>query len=206
MSSAAISVVSYGVCNVGSIVNMLKRIGAAAETASTPEAVRSAAKVILPGIGAFDNGMKALRDLDLVEPLKERARAGVPLLGICLGMQLLGDSSEEGTASGLGLLHGRCIRFRFTSGLPLRVPHMGWNVVSQRTENALLDGLDSDARFYFVHSYHLACADPNDVLGTSNYGIEFAAMVHRGNIWGVQFHPEKSHRYGMTLLRNFWRM
>jgi glutamine amidotransferase len=201
-----ISVVSYGVCNVGSILNMLKKIGADAEPVSTPDGLRRATKIILPGIGAFDNGVKALRDLALSEPLIERAGAGVPVLGICLGMQLLGNSSEEGTLPGLGLLTGRCVRLRSSEVPPLRVPHMGWNEITWRADSALLDGLSAEARFYFVHSYHLACAEPRDILATTHYGVEFAAMVHRDNVWGAQFHPEKSHRYGMTLLRNFARL
>lgn len=204
--SAAIGVVSYGVCNVGSILNMLRKIGAAAEAVSTPEGVRGAARLILPGIGSFDSGMKALADLHLIGPLTERARSGVPLLGICLGMQLLGQGSEEGTAAGLGLIHGRCVRFQSNGDRQLKVPHMGWNEVLPRADSALLVGLGDNARFYFVHSYHLACAEPSDILATTRYGVEFAAIVHRGNVWGAQFHPEKSHRYGMTLLRNFSRL
>lgn len=199
-----IAVVSYGVCNVGSILNMLRRIGAPAEPVSTPEALAAADKILLPGIGAFDNGMTALRTLGLAEVLQQRiVEAKVPALGICLGMQLLGDSSEEGTLPGLGVIGGRCVKIRATGERPLKVPHMGWNVLQPRRESALLADLDARARFYFVHSYYLACADPADVLATTPYGTDITAMIHRDNVWGAQFHPEKSHRYGMTLLRNF---
>jgi imidazole glycerol-phosphate synthase subunit HisH len=202
-----IAVVSYGVSNVGSILNMLKKIGAPASAVSTPSEIERAEKLILPGIGAFDNGMTALTDLGLVEPLKRRvALDGIPLLGICLGMQLLGSGSEEGVLPGLGLLHGCCVRFRPEGASPLRVPHMGWNALASRRESALLCGLDNGARFYFVHSYHLECERPADVLATARYGIEFTAMVQRDNVWGAQFHPEKSHRYGMTLLENFSKL
>jgi glutamine amidotransferase len=199
---SAISVVSYGVCNVGSILNMLKNIGTSAIAVSTPEAVRSADRIILPGIGSFDAGMKALTELNLIEPLIERARSGRPFLGICLGMQLLGEGSEEGHHPGLAVLPGRSVRFRVTDRL-LKIPHMGWNQVWPRTESPLLDGLNGEARFYFVHSYYLECAAASDVHAISRYGVEFASIVHRDNVWGAQFHPEKSHRYGMTLLRNF---
>lgn len=201
-----IAVVSYGVCNVGSILNMLKRIGAAAAAVSTPAEIEAADKIILPGIGAFDNGMSALDVLGLAEPLRVRVRRDrVPILGICLGMQLLGRRSEEGSLPGLALLDAECVRFR-PDGTPLKVPHMGWNVLAPRRESPLLARLDNGARFYFVHSYHLVCADRADVLATSSYGIDFTAMVQRENVWGAQFHPEKSHRYGMTLLGNFARL
>jgi len=202
-----IAVVSYGVSNVGSILNMLKKIGAPAVAVSTPAEIERAEKLILPGIGAFDNGMTALTDLGLVEPLKHRVgQDGIPLLGICLGMQLLGSGSEEGVLPGLGLVNGRSIRFRSGGVPPLRVPHMGWNALASHRESALLCGLDNGARFYFVHSYHFECQRPADVLATARYGIEFTAMVQRDNVWGAQFHPEKSHRYGMALLRNFAKL
>ena len=202
-----ISVVDYGVANLGSILNMLHKAGAQAEAVSTPDAIARAEKLILPGVGAFDHGMAALSERGLAEALKKRvACASVPLLGICLGMQLLGNSSEEGSLAGLGLIDGRCARFRFGDERPLKVPHMGWNVLAPKRASPLFKGLEENARFYFVHSYHLVCADASDVLATAHYGIEFTAVVQRGNVWGVQFHPEKSHRFGMTLLRNFAEM
>ena len=202
-----IAVVSYGVSNVGSILNMLKKIGAPAVAVSTPAEIERAEKLILPGIGAFDNGMTALSDIGLVEPLKRRGgRDGIPILGICLGMQLLGLASEEGVLPGLGLVKGRCVRFRPGGASSLKVPHMGWSSLAPRRDSALFCGLDHEARFYFVHSYHLECDGPADVLATAHYGIEFTAMVQRDNVWGAQFHPEKSHRYGMTLLNNFSKL
>lgn len=199
-----IAVVSYGVCNVGSILNMLKRIGAQAAPVSTPDGLEAATRIILPGIGAFDNGVDALTSLGLFEPLKRRATEDrVPLLGICLGMQLLGRSSEEGRREGLALLDACSVRFRPAGATPIRVPHMGWNHLAAAGDTPLLRNLDGNARFYFVHSYHLVCADRCDVLATARHGVDFTAMVHRGNVWGAQFHPEKSHRFGMTLLENF---
>jgi glutamine amidotransferase len=202
-----IAVISYGVCNVGSILSMLRRIGAPAAAVSTPAEIERAEKIILPGIGAFDNGMSALTELGLAEPLRRRVAVDrVPILGICLGLQLLGNGSEEGVLAGLGLLEARCVQLRGGERTPIKVPHMGWNVLASRRDSPLLADLDERARFYFVHSYHLVCTHPDDVLATVRYGTEFTAMIHRGNVWGAQFHPEKSHRYGMTLLRNFARL
>jgi glutamine amidotransferase len=202
-----IAVVTYGVSNVGSMFNMLEKIGVPATAASTPDEIARADKIILPGVGAFDHGMSTLVERGLAEALKKRVlRDGIPLLGVCLGMQLLGRGSEEGVLDGLGLVEGRCVRLRSESNSLLKVPHMGWNVLAQSRESPLFDQLDARARFYFVHSYHLVCADSADVLATARYGVEFTAMVQRANVWGAQFHPEKSHRYGMTLLRNFARL
>jgi glutamine amidotransferase len=199
-----ISVIDYGVANLGSMLNMLRKIGVKAQAASEPADLKSAEKIILPGVGAFDHGVEALTERGLTESLKQKVLAeSVPLLGICLGMQLLGNSSEEGELPGLGLIDARCERFRFPQGEQLKVPHMGWNLLASKCTNPLLDSLDENARFYFVHSYHLVCANPDDVLAHSTYGIDFTSMVNCGNVWGTQFHPEKSHRFGMTLLRNF---
>ncbi len=201
-----ISVVSYGVGNVGSIFSMLRKIGVSAVSASTPDEIAHAERIILPGVGAFDHGMQMLNSRSLVAPLQERAAAGIPLLGICLGMQLLGRSSEEGVSSGLGLMDAHSVRFHAENDRPLKIPHMGWSELTIRRDSALFDQLDERARFYFVHSYHYVCDRPDDVLATANYGVDFAAVVQCGNVWGAQFHPEKSHRFGMTLLSNFARL
>jgi imidazole glycerol-phosphate synthase subunit HisH len=195
-----ISIVNYGVANVGSMLNMMRKLGIPAEAISTPDEVARAEKIILPGIGAFDHGMKALTNLGLTEPLRRRVLDDrMPLLGVCLGMQMLGNGSEEGTLRGLDLIGGQCRRFQANG---IRVPHMGWNELAIRRPGGLLQGLD-EARFYFVHSYHFVCDDAQDELAMSHYGIDFTAAVNRGRVWGVQFHPEKSHRFGMALLRNF---
>ena len=204
-SKRIISIVDYGVSNLGSIRNMLRKLGFEAELVSTPDGVTEATKIILPGVGAFDHGMTALEDLRLIGPLKSKAvEDKVPILGICLGMQLLGEGSEEGSLDGLGLIEGGCFRFRLPPESDFKVPHMGWNEPLQKQASPLLKGLNHGARFYFTHSYHLVCQDPADVLAIATHGIEFTAMVQRNNVFGVQFHPEKSHRFGMTLLQNFW--
>lgn len=202
-----ISVVDYGVANLGSILNMLRKVGAAAETVGTPEEIMAAEKIILPGVGAFDHGVSTLNSRGLVGALRARALGDrVPILGICLGMQMLGKSSEEGELSGLGLIDARCERFRFDGRGHLKVPHMGWSLLETKRASPLTADLGEKARFYFVHSYHIVCADPSDVLATAFYGIEFVALVQHENVYGAQFHPEKSHRFGMALLSNFARL
>ena len=198
-----ISVVNYGVSNIGSMVNMLKKIGVPAVVVSKPEEIERAEKIILPGVGAFDNGMAALTAMNLGEALKRRVRKDrVPLLGVCLGMQMLADGSQEGQMAGLGLIAGTCVRFQSNGAAPVKVPHMGWDELAVCRESPLLSGLERP-RFYFVHSFHFVCRDSSDELAKARHGIEFTAAVARDNVWGVQFHPEKSHRFGMALLRNF---
>jgi len=199
-----IIVVDYHMGNVGSIVNMFKRIGKKAIVSSDPQEIKHADKIVLPGVGAFDSGMDKLKALGLTEVLFQKVlQEKTPILGICLGTQLMTKSSEEGTSSGLGWIDADTVRFRLPNGSSLRVPHMGWNEVCPAKESLLLAGLDMAPRFYFVHSYHLVCHQNTDVLLTSNHGYEFVAAVERGNIRGVQFHPEKSHKFGLQLLRNF---
>jgi glutamine amidotransferase len=199
-----ISIVDYGGANLGSILNMLRRVEVPAELVSTPAALERAQKIILPGVGAFDHGMAALRERGLIAPLRAKAlEERVPILGVCLGMQMLGHGSEEGTLAGLGLLDGHCERFRFAPASRRKIPHMGWSLLAPQRESALLQGLDAQSRFYFVHSYHLVCEVAADVLAVAQYDREFVAMVQRDNICGAQFHPEKSHRFGMRLLHNF---
>jgi glutamine amidotransferase len=196
-----VSLVDYGLGNLGSVVNMLKRAGSEARLVSTPEEIVASDRVLLPGIGAFDEGMARLRDQGLESALKEFAGSGRPLFGICLGMQLLLDGSEEGQAAGLGLIPGRSVRFAETDGL--RVPHMGWSTVEPTHPDPLVDGLPDDSRFYFVHTYRVVPARAEDELATTTYGTRFASMIRSGNVMGAQFHPEKSHAFGMTILRNF---
>ena len=202
-----ISVIDYGVCNLGSMLNMLRKVGAKAQLVSTVEELERAEKIILPGVGAFDNGIAALHMRGLAEPLRAKAlRDRVPLLGVCLGMQMLGRYSEEGHMEGLSLIDAEAVRFRFAQDSGLKVPHMGWSLLAPRRESVLLHSLDSKSRFYFCHSYRLVCNDPADVLAGAGHGGDFVAMVQRDNIYGVQFHPEKSHRFGMALLHNFAEM
>lgn len=199
-----ITIVDYGVANLGSMRNMLSRIGAEVQFASSPGPIHQATKLILPGIGAFDHGVEELSKRGLLEPLQARVLGHrVPILGVCLGAQLLGVGSAEGQLPGLALLKFRCERFEPNPASGVRVPHMGWCHIRSTRSDPILRGLDHTARFYFVHSYHAVCQDRADVLATAHYGIDFTAMVQRDNIYGAQFHPEKSHRFGMQLLRNF---
>lgn len=199
-----ITVIDYGAGNIGSVLNMIKHVGGKGDVARDTAAVLAAQKILLPGVGSFDNAMTRLAALGLVEPLKARAAEGLPFLGICLGMQLLANGSEEGSMAGLGLIPGQVRRFRFEgAAAALKIPHMGWNRVTPAVAHPLIQGLEEDARFYFVHSYYFDCEDPKDALLRSVYGLPFISGVQRGNVMGVQFHPEKSHRYGMQLIKNF---
>lgn len=200
-----LAIVDYGVGNLGSIENMLKKIGCTSQITSDPEAIIAASKIILPGIGSFDHGMRSLRAMDFEGILRYKAlEEKTPVLGICLGMQMLGLSSEEGSEPGLGWIDAACQRFgKEPWDARLKVPHMGWNSVKSQGGNPLLEGFDETPRFYFVHTYHLVCNDPSLVAGTTRYSTPFTSMVRQDNFYGAQFHPEKSHRFGLTLLRNF---
>jgi glutamine amidotransferase len=180
---------------------MLKRVGAESRLVRTPDEVLDSERLLLPGIGAFDSGMRLLDEQGLTPAIKEFAATGRPLLGICLGMQLLLDSSEEGQAAGLGLIPGRSLRFRQETGL--RVPHMGWNLVEPTRDDPLVAGLPAHSRFYFVHTYRVVPDDDAHILGLTSYGVPFASMVRAGNVMGAQFHPEKSHDFGKRILTNF---
>lgn len=196
-----ITVIDYGVGNLGSIVNMLRKVGVPATVTSAVDDVLVAKALLLPGVGAFDAAMERLQASGLIPVLNDRVRDGVPLLGVCLGMQLLGQSSEEGQLPGLGWIDARTVRFAPTPGL--KIPHMGWSEVQPAKPAAILEGMPSRSRFYFVHSYHVRCGNPDDVLLTADHGQQFHAAVQHGNIHGVQFHPEKSHRFGMWFFRRF---
>jgi imidazole glycerol-phosphate synthase subunit HisH len=204
-NAEAIVVVDYGVGNLASIANMLRKIGATATISSDPAALASAMGIILPGVGAFDHAMRKLREGKLLPALERRVLGdGIPLLGLCLGAQLLTKSSAEGREPGLGWIDA--ITTRFDSSRMngrLAIPHMGWSNVSSVKTHELLASDETESRFYFAHSYHLSCNDPQLTIGSAYYGYEFAAAVASHNVLGVQFHPEKSHVYGMRLLRNF---
>lgn len=199
---AEVSILDYGIGNTGSIVNMLRKLRVAAEVISTTGAVTAAKRLILPGIGAFDACMEALQASGLRDCVPEFAASGRPLLGICVGMQMLTLGSEEGDRQGLGLIRAQTRRFSAISGL--RIPHMGWDAVRWlMKDHPLATNLQEDSRFYFVHSYRVSCETTANVLAVCTYGEEFAAAIASGNIAGVQFHPEKSHRFGLQLLGNF---
>jgi len=199
-----IAIVDYDMGNTGSILNMVKKAGGEAIISSDPEQIENADKLILPGVGAFDAGIQNLAKLGLVNIFRKKVtEQKTPILGICLGMQLLTKRSEEGVLQGLGLVDASTVRFKLISSSGLRVPHMGWNSVVVRKESPLFYDMYPDPIFYFVHSYHVVCRNAEDVLSTTNYGHDFVSSLQIGNIFGTQFHPEKSHKYGLKLMRNF---
>lgn len=198
-----IVIVDYGMGNLGSMLNIFKRIGVPASIESDPERIARAQKLILPGVGAFDAAMDRIgRVSGLREVLDAKALSEcIPILGVCLGMQLLTYGSEEGCLPGLGWIPGAVYRFPKTAGL--KVPHMGWNVATPISTSPLTTDIGEDARYYFVHSYYVRTEAPEHVLLRTRYGIEFDSGICRANIFGLQFHPEKSHRFGMKILQNF---
>jgi glutamine amidotransferase len=197
-----ITIIDYGMGNLGSIYNMFKRIGEEAMITGDPGVVGKATKILLPGVGAFDNAIMRINTGGLREVLERKALVEkVPILGICLGMQLLTRSSEEGKLPGLGWIAGSARRFSAIGGL--KVPHMGWNAVVPSRESPLTRDLSDDVRFYFVHSYYVQADNAEDSILKSTYGISFDAAIQHGNIYGAQFHPEKSHTFGKKLLKNF---
>jgi glutamine amidotransferase len=197
-----ITIVDYGMGNLGSIQNMFKRIGAAAEVTWDVGTLARASKILLPGVGAFDSAMQRIAESGLREVLDRKAlNERVPTLGICLGMQLLTRGSEEGQLPGLGWIAATTRRLPTIDGL--KVPHMGWNQVMPSQPSPLTAELPSESRFYFVHSYYVQVDDEHDSILKAHYGVPFDAAVAHGNIYGAQFHPEKSHKFGMKLLANF---
>lgn len=200
-----IAIIDYGLGNLGSMLNMLKKIGANALVSSDHDIISKADKIILPGVGSFDSGMRNLNERNLIPLLNKMIlKEKIPILGICLGMQLLGKRSEEGQLPGLGWLDAETVRFNFQDdNTNLKIPHMGWNQLTVKKAHPLFTDLEDTNRFYFVHSYHVVCANPDTVLASTSYGFDFASAIVKDNILGVQFHPEKSHKFGMRLLKNF---
>lgn len=200
-----ITIINYGLGNVQAFANLYKRMNIPAKIATAASDLDGATKLILPGVGAFDHAMELL-DVSgmrqVVDDLVLRQR--VPVLGVCVGMQILAGSSDEGKLVGLGWIEGRVRRFDESKlPRPARLPHMGWNDVVPKRGAHLFSGLEQDSRFYFLHSYYFDCASNDNVLATAEYGMTFGCAVRSENIYGVQFHPEKSHSYGMRLLKNF---
>jgi len=200
-----ISIIDCGISNFGSIQNMLKKIGEESIVITSPVELEKATKVILPGVGSFDHGMGALNESGMSEAILKIDKS-IPILGICLGMQLMSKRSEEGVLDGLGIIDAECKRIHAPKEANLKVPHMGWNTVHQRKKSLLLSNFEEDSRFYFVHSYYVECNNESDVLASSYYGVEFSSMIQHGNIYGVQFHPEKSHRFGINLFQKFSKL
>jgi glutamine amidotransferase len=199
-----IVIIDYKAGNIRSVQNMIHKIGYTAVISSDKEVIMAADKLILPGVGAFDYGMEQLHQLDLVQLLTEKAIIQqTPFLGICLGAQLMTKESEEGKKEGLGWFDVQTVRFKPTDA-SIKVPHMGWNYITTLRTSKLFAGLEGEAtRFYFVHSYHFLPNQQEEVIAQSHYGYDFAVALHKNNLYGVQFHPEKSHKFGLTLLKNF---
>lgn len=200
-----IKVINTGVSNIRAIPNMLRRLNSDAEIATDPDAVRTADCIILPGVGSYDAAIRRLREQGIWDILNEKAAEGTPFLGICLGMQLMAEGSEEGEKPGFGWFRGGLKRFR-SDAIPdtmLRVPHMGWNLIREMRSHPLYAGMEQEARFYFDHSYYFVPGDSNEWCGATDYGVRFASGICRDNLYGVQFHPEKSHRFGLRLFQNF---
>lgn len=198
-----ITIIDYDAGNLQSIVNMLKKIGVESTVAANATEIESAAKLILPGVGRFDSGMSKLHEKKLTDAINKRVlHDKIPILGICLGMQLMTKCSEEGQMSGFGWINAETVKFKFSDS-SIKIPNMGWLDVKSTKSNSLMKNIPDEPRFYFVHSYYVNCNNPEDVILTANYGCEFHCGFQKENIFGVQFHPEKSHKYGMTLLKNF---
>jgi glutamine amidotransferase len=197
-----ISVLDYGIGNAKSVIRMIEKVGGTAKAISSPEEVLAAKKLILPGVGAFDHGIKQLQVQNLNESLNYIAKESkTPILGICLGMQIMCKHSEEGKLDGFGWIDAVVTHFGTERGKALPVPHMGWNNIHIKQQSALFT--NNEQRFYFAHSYWVKCNNTSDVIATADYGGEFVAAFNRDNLYGVQFHPEKSHRFGMSLIKKF---
>lgn len=199
-----ITIIDYKTGNLGSIQNMLKKIRVESVITSNPEEIGSASKIILPGVGSFDQGMENLLNLNIKDILDKKVLVDkIPVLGICLGMQLMTLKSGEGILQGLGWIDAVTVKFRFDDPSHFKSPHMGWNFIRQHKESRLLSDMVPESRFYFVHSFFVRSNNLSDILTTTEYENEFTSSFEKGNIIGVQFHPEKSHKFGMALLRNF---
>ena len=197
-----IVIIDYEVGNLGSVQNMFKKVGAASQISKNPEVIAQATKLLLPGIGRFDFCMQALRRSNLIPILEKKVlQEKTPTLGICVGFQMLAEKSEEGIEAGLGWLPAQVKKFK--SQADLKVPHMGWNWVKPLKESQLLQNFGEDPRFYFAHSYYMETKVPEHNLLQTEYGVSFTSAIQKDNLYGVQFHPEKSHKFGMTLFKNF---
>jgi glutamine amidotransferase len=199
-----IAIIDYGMGNLGSVYNMLKKIGVKAIITNKTNEIAKADKLILPGVGSFDAAMKKIHEYGLYQLLNDLVlKNGIPILGICLGMQLLTERSDEGELAGFGWIKGKAYHFKGKIDSSIKVPHMGWNNIKLHNSNPLSYGFTDDARFYFVHSYFVLVENPINSIMKCNYGLNFDAAINSDNIYGAQFHPEKSHKFGMQFLGNF---
>ncbi len=202
-----ITIIDLDLGNIGSIVNMLKHIGHASRLVTHPDDLQGSEKIILSGVGSFDACMKKIDVSGWRAAIEDVViKKKTPILGICLGMHILCNASEEGKLAGLGLIDGACVKFSLAENLNIRVPHMGWNKVTLNGTCPLFNGLDDKNKFYFTHSYYLKLNALSACVGTTVYGTEFVSSIAKGNIFGVQFHPEKSHKYGKQLFDNFVKL
>jgi len=198
-----ITIVDYGMGNLGSVFNMFKKIGVASKITSDLEEIKTATKLLLPGVGSFDKAMQRINTSKIKEVLDYKVLTEqTPILGICLGMQLLTNSSKEGIEKGLGYINASAKKFSFEDN-KMKIPHMGWNLVHKSTKSKLTDGFIQESRFYFVHSYYVEVENQENSILKTNYGLEFDSAIQHENVYGAQFHPEKSHKFGMKLLENF---
>lgn len=201
-----IVIVDFGMGNLRSVLRRVQKLGHSAILSSSPEELEKADKIILPGVGAFGSGMKNLKDRGLIPVLNQKViKEGTPILGICLGMQLMTRWGEEGDVDGLGWINANCVKFKFedNQGGYLRVPHMGWNTIKKEQGTPVLSKVPDESRFYFVHSYYVKPNEDAEVMASTDYGVPFASAIHRENIYGTQFHPEKSHQAGANLIDSF---
>ncbi len=202
-----IVIVDYGMGNLGSVLKALKRLNIESKISTNADDIEKASKLILPGVGQFANGILRLKELGYIEILNKKVlKDKTPILGICLGMQLFAKSSEEGNVDGLGWINAEVVRFRIEDKYKWKVPHMGWNSISIEKDCNILNGVSQDELFYFVHSYHIKCNDNTDILTSTDYSYRFTSAVQKDNIFGTQFHPEKSHDQGMQILANFAKL
>jgi len=199
-----IVIVDYGLGNLGSILNMLRYLNIEATISDNSSIINNAKKLILPGVGSFDNGIKNLKNSGIYDVLMQQVLVEKkPILGICLGMQLMTMNSEEGVEEGLGWIDAVTKKFDFSPDSGLKVPHIGWNSIKEENPNIIINELENMSKFYFVHSYYVSCSKPLDEVCSTTFGIDFTSVFAKDNIYGCQFHPEKSHKYGMQLLKNF---
>lgn len=196
-------IVDYGMGNIASVANMIKKVGGQCTVSSDPEKIRNATRLIIPGVGSFDHGVEELNNRGLFTAIQEAAQKDIAIMGICLGMQLLGNKSEEGSLNGLSLVDADFKKFIFEDAVSLRVPHVGWNNVQTVIDNPLIPPSNEETRFYFTHSYHAVCNKPENSIVTTSYGYTFTSAFRSGRVYGVQYHPEKSHRFGMALMKRF---
>lgn len=201
---ASVGITDLGIGNFSAMAKMVEHLGHDVIRIDNPNQLRGVSHVILPGVGAFDYASRVLEENGWRDPLLSIFSAGeTPVLAVCVGMQLLTESSEEGPGHGLGWIKGRCVKFRPVAGSRLKVPHMGWSSVQVNQKSPIFPEDQDHARFYFVHSYYVTCEEPKAVIASATHGERFTAAVNRDQVWGVQFHPEKSHKFGMRLLQGF---